>query len=309
MPSNEPIVFLGGRMIPASQAHIKIYDLAVVLGATITDLVRTFGHRPFRLDDHVARFYRSSKYARIQPLCTPQETSDAILELIEHNASLIGAEHDLAVVMFLSPGENMGYAGAAAPAGGMTPTFCIHSFPLRFQDWREIVENGVHVVTPSIRHVPPQCLDPKIKNRSRLHFWIAQEESHLVDPEAIPLLLDVDGNITETSGSNFIMVSDGTVRSPSPRNILRGISLVTAMELCEQLDIDFSPGDFQVYDVMNADEAMLPTTPYCLGPVTRINGTQIGDGRPGPVHARLMAAWSELVGMDILKQIRTVEYP
>ena len=306
MTNSEPIVYLRGQMVPASQAHIKIYDMSIVQGASVTDLVRTFRHRPFRLDDHVDRFYRSAKYARINPPLEPDQTIQRINELIEHNASLIDDEQDLGIVMFMSPGEVLAYAGTGGAGAELTPTFCIHSFPMPFQMWNHLFDPGVHVVTPSIRHVPPQCLDPKIKNRSRMHWWVAEQESHLVDPQAIPLLLDVDGNITETAGSNFVIVSGGRVISPSPRNILRGISLMTVEDLCAQLGIDFVERDLQVYDVINAEEAMLPTSPYCLAPVVRINGIPIADGRPGPVFAQLMKAWTELVGMDVLKQIQTV---
>lgn len=60
----EPLVFLNGQMIPASQASLKIYDAGVVLGATVTEMTRTFRHQPFRLEDHVARLFRSLKYVR-----------------------------------------------------------------------------------------------------------------------------------------------------------------------------------------------------------------------------------------------------
>ena len=59
MPGPEPLVYLNGRKVPASQAHLAIYDAAIILGATVTDLTRTFRQQPYRLEDHVARFYRS----------------------------------------------------------------------------------------------------------------------------------------------------------------------------------------------------------------------------------------------------------
>ena len=59
----EPIVYLNGEFVPASQAKLNIYDLGIVLGATMAEMTRTFAHRPFRLEDHVARLYRSCKYA------------------------------------------------------------------------------------------------------------------------------------------------------------------------------------------------------------------------------------------------------
>ena len=299
----EPLVYLKGETKPASQAHIAIYDAAVVLGATVTDLARTFKQQLFRLEDHVERFYQSCRYARIEPQETRAETRRICEDLIESNAKLLEPERELAVVLFISPGEFAVYAGGAGMAGEREPTFCIHTFPLPFALWAPYFTKGVHVVTPSIRHVPPQCVDPKIKCRSRMHWWLADQETHLVDPQAVSLCLDLEGNVTETSGSNFLIVKDGAVISPDPRHILRGISMVTVAEICAELGIEFIERDFQVYDVVNADEALLATTPYCLAPVTRINGLQIGEGRPGETFGRLIGAWSERVGVDIVEQI------
>ena len=302
--SDESLVYIRGEMCPASQAHIAIYDAAVVLGATVTDLARTFQGQLYRLEDHVRRFYRSCRYARIEPRIDPDQTMAICRELVAHNRPLAGQDAELAVVLFISPGEFAVYAGAAGMAGEQEPTLCIHTFPLPFSLWSSYFSEGVHVVTPSIRQVPPVCVDPKIKCRSRMHWWLADQETHLVDPKAVSLCLDLDGNITETGGSNFLMAREGAVFSPSPRSILRGISLETVAELCGELEIPFVERDFQVYDVINADEAWLATTPYCLAPVTKINGMPIGGGDSGPIFTRLIEAWSERVGVNIVDQIR-----
>ena len=139
--------------------------------------------------------------------------------------------------------------------------------------------------------------------RSRMQYYLADQEAHLVDPDASALLLDLQGNVTETSGANFLIVQDGTIISPPLRNILPGISRAVVIELAAKLDISFVERDIQVYNVINADEAFTATTPYCLMPVTRINGLAVGGGRPGPVYRRLMQAWSREVGLDIIKQM------
>lgn len=300
---SEPLVYIRGEMVPASQASVAIFDAAVVLGATVTDLVRTFHGEPFRLEDHIDRFLRSSRYARMQPPIERDAIIDVCRQLMLHNGGLLDAGVEQAVVLFMSPGELSVYAGSAG-GGDMTPTFCIHTFPLPFHLWRHLFEDGAHVVTPSVRQVPSQCVDPKIKCRSRMHWWLADGETHQVDPKAISLCLDLQGNVTETSGSNFLIARDGVVISPAPDQILRGISLETIKELCGELEIGFEERAFQVYDVINADEAYLATTPYCLAPVTKINGVPIADGRPGPIFERLMTAWSARVGLDIVAQIR-----
>ena len=93
-----------------------------------------------------------------------------------------------------------------------------------FELWAKKMQTAQHLVTPSIRHVPPQCYDPKMKYRSRMHYYLADQEARLVDPEAVALLLDLDGNVTETSGANFLIVEHGTIVSPTLRNTLPGVS-------------------------------------------------------------------------------------
>jgi branched-subunit amino acid aminotransferase/4-amino-4-deoxychorismate lyase len=137
-----------------------------------------------------------------------------------------------------------------------------------------------------------------------MHWYLADEQARLVDPQAISLLLDRNDNITETSTANFFIVTNGgQVLTPPPRNTLQGISQLVVFELCSTLQIPCEQRDFQTYDVVNADEAFTSSTPYCILPVTKVNGKPIGTGRPGPVFARLLSAWSQQVGLDIALQM------
>ncbi len=300
----EPQVYLNGNMLPASQASINIYDAGVVQGATVTEMVRTFHQHLYRLDDHLARIERSLRYVRFDIGMTMNELGHVCEELAKTNAALLDHDDELGLVIFVTAGENRIYAGSAGGGARQTPTVCVHTFPLPFEIFAKKMNHGVHVVTPSTRHVPPQCCDPKMKYRSRMHYYLADQEALLVDPDAVALLLDLDGNVTETSGANFLMVDNGTIVSPTLRNTLPGISRMTVIELAAALGIPFVERDFQPFDVVNADEAFLTTTPYCIMPVTKINGITIGCGRPGEVFAKLMEAWSREVDIDILGQFR-----
>lgn len=298
----EPLVSLNGQLIPASQASLKIYDAGVVLGATVTEMTRTFRHQPFRLEDHVARLFRSLKYVRLDIGMTQEQLVAASHELLAHNTRLIAADDELGLIHFVTAGEYGSYVAVPGTPVRTGPTICMHTFPMPFALWAARVKSGAHVITPSIRHVPPQCYDPKMKYRSRMHYFLADQEARLADPQALALLLDLDGNVTETSGANFLIVENGTIVSPTLRNTLPGISRATVIELAAELGIPFAERDIQVHSVMNADEAFLSSTPYCLCPVTKINGVVIGDGQPGSVFRRVMSEWNELVGMDIAGQ-------
>jgi branched-subunit amino acid aminotransferase/4-amino-4-deoxychorismate lyase len=290
-------------MVPASEAHLAIFDAGVVLGATVTEMTRTFNLRPFRLEQHIERLQRSLRYTRMDTGLAAADFLRISHEIIEHNGRLLPAGGELGMVHFVTAGEYPTYAGMAGRAARTSPTVCIHTFPLPFELWAKKFRVGAHLVTPATRHVPPQCYDPKMKYRSRMHYYLADKEAQLVDPEASALLLDLQGNVTETGGANFLIVERGTIVSPTTVNTLPGISRGMVIELAGKLGIPFVERDLQVYNVVNADEAFTTSTPYCVMPVTKINGLAIGDGRPGPIFRRLISAWSEAVGVDIERQI------
>ena len=297
----EPLAYLKGEFVPASRCVLPVFDLGIVMGAAVTDFLRTFHQQPYRMENHVRRFYRSCRYARIEPPVDMQQTIAISEKLLAENGQLAPGE-ELGLVYYMTAGENTVYAGAAGLPGKLKPTYVQHTFPLRFDLWRDVFLNGAHCVTPAPRHWPPQCISSKIKNRNRLHMWIGEQEVHQLDPTAVPLYLDIDGNITETGGSNFVIYRDGQVVSPRRNNILWGISLTVLAEILADMDVPFVEEDLQTYDVVNADEAWMPTTPYCLGPVVRFNGLPIGDGKPGPMWRQVLDRWSEIVGKDIYRE-------
>jgi branched-chain amino acid aminotransferase len=163
-------------------------------------------------------------------------------------------------------------------------------------------ETGAPVVIPGARSYSSSSMDPKVKHYSRANFVQAQLQVADVDPHALPVLLDQDGNITENVGGNFFIVTDGVLRTSRDQSILQGISRMVAIELAEQLGIPVVKEDLQPYDAYTADEAFLTTSSYQLLPVSTIDKRQVGDDVPGPVSKQLLAAWSELAGLDIVDQ-------
>jgi len=299
----EPLVYLNGRMLPASEAHLNIYDAGVVLGATVTEQVRTFRQRLYKLDPHLDRLFYSLRCAGIEIPLTKSDVAALMQELVAHHARLIDPAAELGAICFVTAGEYAAFAGLPAQAVRAGPTICIHTFPLPFERWARNLQMGAHLVTPSLRHLPPQCSDPTMKCRSRMHFYLADKEAQRIDADAAALLLDLQGHVTETAAANFLIVEQGTIVSPTPANILPGISRATVIELARRLGIPFSERELSLEDTLRANEAFTTSTPYCLMPVTSINGTVIGAGKPGPVFARLSEAWNCEVGLDIAQQI------
>ncbi len=294
------LVYLNGEMLPPDQAKISVFDTAVTLGDTVTESTRTFGHRPFKLDNHIKRLYKSLKVCRINPGHSPEEMTAITLQVLESNLPHVPPHEDVWIVHNISRG--MG-AAAADPTLQRSPaTVIINTAPMILKDWAGFYTEGCHAVTPFSRAVPTQSLDARIKNRSRLAYTLAEAEVKLVDPQAQSIILDTDGNVTENKGGNFFIWADGLLKTPHARGALAGVSRETVLELAQTQGIPTQITDFQPYDIYTADEAFFTSTPYCIMPATKFNGLPVGDGAVGPVTKRLLQAWSDLVGLDIAAQ-------
>ena len=298
--ASKHLVYLNGEMLPPAEAKISVFDTAVTLGDTMTESTRTFGHLPFKLDQHVQRLYKSLKVSRIDPGLTPAQMQQITLDVLAANLPHVPADEDVWITHNISRG--MWSASADPTVQRSQATIIIHTTPLILKDWAGFYTEGCHAVTPFSRAIPTQALDARIKNRSRLAYTLAEFEVKLVDAQAQSILLDTDGNVTENKGGNFFILADGVLKTPHARGALAGVSRATALELAEQLGVPTAVTDFQPYDIYTADEAFFTSTPYCIMPATRFNGLPVGDGEVGAVTKRLLAAWSENVGVDIVAQ-------
>jgi branched-chain amino acid aminotransferase len=148
-------------------------------------------------------------------------------------------------------------------------------------------------------------MEPKIKNRSRLFYQMANiEVSQFKGENNWALLLDPDGFITEGTGDNFFIVKNGEILTPEGRNILRGISRDYIFTLAKELGIPCRECNIEPYDVYTADEAFMTATPFCILPTVSLQGITIGDGKMGNVTNILLDKWSSNVGLDIRAQIQ-----
>jgi branched-chain amino acid aminotransferase len=299
----EPLAFLNGKLLPQSQAHLALNDAGFVFGATVTDSCRTFRHRLYRWTDHLDRFRRSCRAAYLDVSLYDADITRRAEELVAHNAKSIDADGDLAVVLIATPGPIGYYLGQAIDPGEQ-PTFAMHTFPLPFARYRPWIEQGVRLATPNVRQIPAACVDPHIKQRSRIHWWLAQQQ---VGKEAQALLLDLAGNVTETASANFLLVKDGTLISPPRDSILEGVSLRVVGELAARLGVALVDRRISLADCFTADEALLTSTSFCLCGVRQVNDRVIPF--PGPMLRRLHDAWSAEVGVEIHGQIRNAISP
>ena len=302
---NSRVVWLNGHLFPEAEAKLSIYDSALMFGDMVFEMTRSFSKKQFKLREHLGRLFASVKFVHIPLAMTIDEMEQRVNETIEANDPAFASDDEHRILINVSRGVLGIYEGVTGLQGG--PNVVIADFPLRWTvaGMGKLFDTGINAVIPSQRAIPASLLEPKVKNRSRLHYMMANiEVSNYAGDNNWALLLDPDGFIAEGTGDNFFMVKDGIIVTPEPRNILRGISRAYIFELAEQLGLSYVERNIEPYDVMNADEAFMTGTPFCILPVSSLNGVSIGSAAMGPITRKLIDTWSQNVDVDIEAQIK-----
>ena len=299
-------VYFNGKLVPETEAKISIYDSALMFGDMVFEMTRSFNKKQFKLREHIDRLYTGVKILRIPLQMTPEEMEKACYETIEANDHLFKADDEHRLMIDVSRGLLGIYQGIEGLHKG--PNVIIADFPLRWTvaTMGNLFDKGINAVITSQRAIPGHLLDPKIKNRSRIFYLMANIEAGQIEGDNNwALMLDPDGFVAEGTGDNFFIIKNGVVITPEGRNILRGISRDYVMnELCSQLGMPVVEKNIEAYDVYTADEAFMTGTPFCMLPVTSLNGLAIGKGEVGEGFNRLIGQWSANAGIDIVRQIK-----
>ena len=300
-------VYFNGEFVNESEAKISIYDSAMMFGDTVFEMTRSFNKQQFKLREHLQRLYASARYLHIdlEDMISIEEMEDAVYKTIEINERYFEKDDEHRIMIDITRGLLSIYQDVVGTHTGIN--IIIADFPLRWtvEGMGKLYDMGINAVIPSQRAIPASLIDPKVKNRSRVHYLMANiEVSNYEGENNWALLLDTDNFIAEGTGDNFFIVKNGKLYTPEPRNILRGISREYIMDLCKEMQITCIEKNLDVYDVVNADEAFMSGTPFCMLPVTSINGQKIGKGKMGNRTKELINVWSKKVGVDIIGQIK-----
>ena len=299
-PQRGEMAWVDGSFLPRQSLFLPVGDAGFVLGATVTEQLRTFRGRLFMTNAHQERLHESLQIVGIDSGRPLTEVFDAATELAARNHAVGPADDDLGLVIFVTPGDQPSQHRGM----GGTPRTVIHTFPLAFRLWADAYDRGVPLRSVSVRQVPDACWPVQAKVRSRLHYFLADSEAHAAEPGARAVVCHLDGRVSETSTANIAIVRDGTILAPPAADALAGVSLRCAESLAESLGLPWKTRSLTEQDLADADEILLTSTPNCILPATRFNGRAIGTGRPGRIYQSLLAAWSGLAGLDIAAQAR-----
>jgi|TARA_B110000014_G_C20091160_1_gene571277 branched-chain amino acid aminotransferase len=299
------LVYVNGKFVPEKDAAISIYDSALMFGDMVFDMTRSYNKKQFKLREHLERLFRSMDSVNISIDLSIDEMEKACLETIEKNEPFFEDSDEHRLMINVSRGPLAIYGDVFG--GKIEPTIIIADFPLKWtvRGMDRLFETGINAIITSQKVIPENLMDPKIKNRSRLFYMMANIEVSKHDGKNNwALLLDPDNYIAEGTGANFFLVKDDVIYTPEPRNVLVGISRKHIFDIAKKLGIKCYEKNLTVDDALNADEAFFTGTPFAMLPVTSINNKLIGNGKKGKIFLKLISEWSKIVGVDIPVQIK-----
>ncbi|MBA3043744.1 branched-chain amino acid aminotransferase, partial [archaeon] len=155
-------------------------------------------------------------------------------------------------------------------------------------------DNGIRLITTSVRRNPPQCLSPNIKSLNYLNNILGRIEANQRNADEA-LFLDIDGYVSEATADNVFYVKEGVIITPPTLTNLKGITRATVLEIAKKLRHDINVTNFILSDIHNADEIFLTGTAAEVEPVIEIDSRKIGDGKPGKITMQIKEEYKKLV--------------
>lgn len=270
--------YIDGAFVPMSEAKISVLDWGFLHSDATYDVVHVWKGRFFRLDTHVERFLRSADRLRL----TLPVPAGKLAQILAECVSRSGFE-DAYVEMVLTRGISPTFSRDPREAHNQLICFAI---PFGWILRPEQREAGLAIVLSDIRRIPPDSVDPTVKNYHWLDFVMGLYDAYDRGAQSA-VLTDVDGNLAEGPGFNIFTVREGRIATPD-RGVLRGVTRQTAIELAAELGFPLEQRVVTAAETLAADEVFITSTAGGIMPVTRINGASVGAGRMGPVTRALV---------------------
>ena len=292
-------MYFNGEYVLSSQPIFTLSETAHMWGYAVSDTIRTFNKKPHLASDHILRLLDSCSAAQIDVKFSHDDIYKILLNTVKKNSSIAKKDEDFLIVIYVIGNWNL---YPSSPGLYSPSSLIIHCSSIDFKNQSKLFSEGQKVRISNIQQIPSNSISPNIKHRSRMHFVLADKEVKSIEENALPLLLDCSGNITETIHANFFMVKDNIIQTPTDKNILPGITRRELIFLAKHLDLQLQEKNLTPADVLASDEAFFTSSSRIITPISHINGTQIGTSIPGPIAQNLLEEYSKIVGLDISNQ-------
>ncbi|MFC7460978.1 D-amino acid aminotransferase [Hydrogenophaga defluvii] len=277
----DTLCYLNGEFSSLQDAKISVLDRGFIFGDGVYEVLPAYGGRIFRLEQHLARLDRSLAELRMgNPLSREQWLAIARQLLTDH-AARTGAVDQIIYIQITR--------GVAVRdhvmVEGVAPTVFVMSSTMKPPTEAQRTEGVACVTADDFRWQKAH-----IKSTSLLGAVFARQIS--ADQDALETVMFRGDHLSEAAASNVWVVKNGVLMGP-PKNqlVLEGIRFGLLEEICAAQGIPFELRPITRAEVLAADELLLSSATKEVLPITRLDGQAVGNGKPGPVYARLHAGY------------------
>ena len=275
------LVWLNGQITPLETASTSVADHAHLYGDGLFEGIRIYGGKGFKLDEHLARLYHGCRYLGYEMSIGFDELKKTLLDVCRQSEIADGY-----IRLNVTRGTGLGLdpKNMDREPNVMIMVSTLALYP------PEAYENGLEVITTSLRVIPPDCLDPRVKCIGRYASNILAKAEANRAGAGEGLMLNGQGYLAECTGDNLFLIHGKKIRTPHPAcGILEGITRNTVMKLAKDAGYEVEEAFMTPFDVYTADEAFLTGTAAEVIPMISLDTRPIGTGLPGPVTRDLMA--------------------
>jgi branched-chain amino acid aminotransferase len=295
---SEQWIFLNNRFVKKEDAVVSVYDHGFLYGDGVFEGIRMYNGNVFRLDDHLKRLYESAHSIMLNIPYEKDELKELIVETLRKNQL-----QDAYIRLVVSRGVgDLGLNPFTCERSGVI----IIAEPLALFP-NKLYETGIEVISVPSRRNRADVLSPKVKSLNYLNNILVKIEANLAGVSEA-LMMNDQGYIAEASGENIFIVKDGVIKTPPGYvGALEGVTRNVIIELSKKEQFDILEDIFTRHDVYTADEVFLTGTAAEVIAVVKVDGRQIGNGKPGEFTNRLLTAFREVVSFDGTKVYETNE--
>jgi branched-chain amino acid aminotransferase len=289
-------IWLNGKLVPPAEATVSVYDHGLLYGDGVFEGIRIYRGRVLKLLTHLRRLYDSAKAIRLVIPHEIDELADAVHQTVAANSPAVQDSGYIRLCVTRGPGTL-----------GLNPFVCHNPNVFIIVDKitlypPELYEHGLELITASTMRNHPAALSPRIKSMNYLNNVLAKIEA--IDAGLMEaVMLNHLGHVSECTGDNIFIVRHGArgpmlYTPPLHAGVLEGVTMNLVIDLARDAGHSVQRTDMTKHDLYIADEMFLTGTAAEIIPATKIDGRDIGDGKPGALTRQLMAAFRELVNNE-----------
>ena len=281
----EAKIYIDGKFYSEANAKISVFDHGLLYGDGIFEGIRFYNGRVFRLEEHLLRLWDSARSICLEIPMTMPDMTEAVLETIRQNHLRDGYIRLLVTRGIGNLGLN--------PTQCKSPSVIIIAATIALYH-QDFYRKGLTIVTCATRRSNPAALNPAVKSLNYLNNVMARIEANLAGADEALMLNDA-GNVAECTADNVFVVKHGQIFTPPvAAGALRGITRSVVFEIAAELGVKVRETDITRHDVFVADECFLTGTAAEIVPVVKADGRSIGNGKPGPITARIIARFRQV---------------